>query len=151
MTKRNYITAEEKALWDRKPMKDHLMLLLCANARGGMKTKPLLVYHSVNSQTFKKYKVQKIRLNLTWRFNKKAWKTCYLSTDWINEVFGPFVKQYLLEINLSFGALLLCTKFLHVFQGHKTSLKNFIHQYPTLSSQHYSFTITHEQASHFTF
>jgi hypothetical protein len=46
MPKRTYITEEENAMPGHKPMKDRLTLLLCANASGDLKVKPLLVYHS---------------------------------------------------------------------------------------------------------
>ncbi|PNF20376.1 hypothetical protein B7P43_G10240 [Cryptotermes secundus] len=42
-----------------------------------------------------------------WRSNNKAWVTRDLFTDWINEVFGPSVKKYLLEMNLPLHVLLV--------------------------------------------
>ena len=48
MPRRTYITQEEKALPRRKPMKERLTLLLCGNASGDFKIKPLLAYHSEN-------------------------------------------------------------------------------------------------------
>ena len=88
-------------------MKDHLTLLFCANANGGFKVKPLLVYHSENSQAFRKCKVQKSQSNVLWRSNSKAWVIHILFVEWINEVFGSAVKKYLLEKNLPFKALLV--------------------------------------------
>lgn len=109
MPKRTYITAEENALpcIGHKPMKDRLTLLFCANASGDLKIKPLLVYHSETPRAFKKFNVQKSSLNVMWRSNKKAWVTRDIFTDWINEVFGPTVKKYLLEMNLPLNALLV--------------------------------------------
>ncbi|PNF40558.1 hypothetical protein B7P43_G07603 [Cryptotermes secundus] len=107
MPKQTYITAEDNALPSHKPMKDHLTLLFCANASGDLKIKPLLVYHSETPRAFKKCKVQKSRLNVMWRSNNKASVTHDLFTDWINEVFGPSVKKYLLEINLPLHVLLV--------------------------------------------
>jgi len=54
MPRRTNITKEEKALLGHKPMKDRLTLLLCGNASGDFKIKPLLVYHSENPRVFKK-------------------------------------------------------------------------------------------------
>jgi len=54
MPRRTYITEEEKALPGHEPMKDRLALLLCGNASGDFKIKPLLVYHSENPRVFKK-------------------------------------------------------------------------------------------------
>lgn len=90
-----------------KPMKDHLMLLFCANASNDLKIKLLLVYHSETPSALKKCEVQNSRLNVIWRFNNKAWVTCDLFTDWINEVFGPSMEKYLLEKNLSLHVLLV--------------------------------------------
>ncbi|PNF25230.1 hypothetical protein B7P43_G13895 [Cryptotermes secundus] len=107
MPKQTYITAEDNALPSHKPMKDRLMLLFCANAGSNLKIKPLLVYHSETPRAFKKCQVQKSRLNVMWRSNNKAWVTRDLFTDWINEVFGPSVKRYLLEMNLPLHVLLV--------------------------------------------
>lgn len=107
MPRRTYITAEEKALPGHKPMKDRLTLLFCANASGDLKIKPLLVYHSGTPRAFNKCKIQKSRLNVMWRSNRKAWVTRDLFTEWIKEVFCPSVKKYLLEMNLPLHVLLV--------------------------------------------
>ncbi|KAM4048885.1 tigger transposable element-derived protein 1-like [Anomaloglossus baeobatrachus] len=107
MPRRTYITEEENALPGHKPMKDRLTLLLCANASGDFKLKPLLVYHSENPRAFKKCKVQKSQLNVMWRSNTKAWITRILFVEWMNVVFGPEVKNYLLESNLPLKVLLV--------------------------------------------
>ncbi|XP_064111492.1 tigger transposable element-derived protein 1-like [Macrobrachium nipponense] len=107
MPRRTFITAEEKPLPGHKPMNDHLTFLFCANASGDCKIKPLLVYRSENPRAFKKNKVQRKQLNMMWRSNNKAWVTRILFVEWINEVFGPEVKRYLLEKNLPLQALLL--------------------------------------------
>lgn len=107
MPKKTYITVEENVMSGHKPMKDRLTLLLCANASGDFKVKPLLVYHSENPQAFKKCKVQKSQLNVMWRSNNKAWVTRILFVEWINEVFGPAVKKYLLDNNLPLKVLLV--------------------------------------------
>lgn len=104
---RTYITKEEKCLPGHKPMKDRLTLLLCANASGDCKIKPLLVYHSENPRPFKKNGVQKSKLSVMWRANKKAWTTRQFFTEWFVEVFAPAVKTYLIEKNLPLKALLL--------------------------------------------
>nr|XP_045581449.1 tigger transposable element-derived protein 1-like [Procambarus clarkii] len=50
-------------------MKDRLTLVLCANASGDCKVKPLLVYHSENPRVFKACKVYKARLNVICEMN----------------------------------------------------------------------------------
>ncbi|XP_066977870.1 tigger transposable element-derived protein 1-like [Macrobrachium rosenbergii] len=107
MPKRTYITKEEKKLPGHKPMKDRLTLLLCANASGDLKIKPLLVYHSETPRIFKKHKVIKSKLNVMWKSNAKAFVTTQIFREWICEVFAPCVKKYLEENNLPLKALLI--------------------------------------------
>lgn len=70
-----YITKEEKKMPGHKLMKDRLTLLLCADASGDCKIKPLLVYHSDNPRVFKRNNVIKSKLPVMWRANTKAWVT----------------------------------------------------------------------------
>jgi hypothetical protein len=121
MPKRTYITAEENAMLGHKPMKDRLTLLLCANASGDFKVKPLLVYHSENPRVFKKCKVQKSQLNVMWRSNSKAWVTRILFVEWIKEVFGPAVKKYLLEKNYHSKSCWLWIMLLLILQALRTT------------------------------
>ncbi|GCC23957.1 hypothetical protein chiPu_0002355 [Chiloscyllium punctatum] len=104
---RTYITKEEKSLRGHKPMKDRLTLLLCGNASGDCKIKPLLVYHSENSRVFKKNNVMKSKLNVMRRANMKAWVTRQFFIEWIHEEFAPSVKAYLEEKKLSLKAVLV--------------------------------------------
>ncbi|KAL0269199.1 UNVERIFIED_CONTAM: hypothetical protein PYX00_007011 [Menopon gallinae] len=107
MPRRTYLTAEESAVPGHKPMKDRLTLLLCANASGEFKVKPLLVYHSENPRAFKKCKVQKSEMSVMWKSNSNARLIRVFFVEWVNKVFGPAVKQYLLENNLPLKALLI--------------------------------------------
>ncbi|KAJ7316991.1 hypothetical protein JRQ81_003153 [Phrynocephalus forsythii] len=92
--KRTFIMEEETNLPGHKPIKDRLTLLFCANTSGDLK----------NLQAFKKHKE---RLDILWQSNIKAWVTCIQFVQWVNLFFGPAVKQYLLEKNLSLKVLLL--------------------------------------------
>ncbi|XP_034954627.2 tigger transposable element-derived protein 1-like [Zootoca vivipara] len=107
MPKNTYITKEEKSLPGHKPMKDRLTLLLCGNASGDFKLKPLLVYHSENPGVFKKNSVIKSKLPVMWRANRKAWVTRQFFIEWVHEVFGPSVKEYLQSKNLPMKCLLV--------------------------------------------
>ncbi|XP_043575633.1 tigger transposable element-derived protein 1-like [Chiloscyllium plagiosum] len=107
MPKRTYITQEEKALPDHKPMKDRLTLLLCANASGDCKIKPLLAYHSENPHAFKRNNVLKAKLPEMWRANSKAWVTQMIFKECLTEVFAPAVKEYLETNNLPLKCLLV--------------------------------------------
>lgn len=105
LPKRTYITKEEASLPGHKPMKDRLTLMMCANASGDLKIKPLLVYHSENPRAFKH--ISKSELGVLWRSNQKAWVTRILFTQWMKEVFCPSVRDYLKEKNLPMKALLV--------------------------------------------
>lgn len=110
MPKGTYITAEEDSTLGRKPVKDHLTLLLCANASGDFKAKPLLVYHSEYERAFKMCKVLKKKLNTMWRSNSIACVTRVLFVEWINKVFGPAVRKYLSANRLPLKVLLVMDK-----------------------------------------
>ena len=71
MPRRTYITKEEKSVPGHKSMKDRLTLL-CGNASGDCKIKPLLVYHSENPRVFKTNNVIKSKLNVMWRANMNS-------------------------------------------------------------------------------
>lgn len=107
MPRRTFITQEETKLPGHKPMKDRLTLLLCSNASGDFKVKPLLVYHSENPRVFKKNNVVKTRLPVLWKSNSKAWVTRNIFKEWLHEVFAPSVKAYLQENGLPVRCLLL--------------------------------------------
>ncbi|CAH2276001.1 tigger transposable element-derived 1-like [Pelobates cultripes] len=107
MPKRTFITEEETLLPGHNPMKDSLILLFCAIASGDLKIKLLLVYHSENPRAFKKHKVNKGQLSVLWQSNPKAWVTRLLFVKWVNAVFGPAVKKYLVDNNLPLKAMLL--------------------------------------------
>ncbi|GFT04802.1 tigger transposable element-derived protein 1 [Nephila pilipes] len=107
LPRRTFITAEEKSLPGHKAMKDRLTLALCANSTGDFKIKPLLVYHSENPRAFKAYKVMKEKLQVLWRANSKTWVTRQFFIEWMNIVFGPSVKKYLIDNGLPLKCVLL--------------------------------------------
>ena len=69
--KRIYITKEEKTLAGQKLIKDRPSLLLCGNASGDFKVKPMLVGHSNISRVFKTNNLMKSKLPVM--VNTKAW------------------------------------------------------------------------------
>ncbi|XP_068232090.1 tigger transposable element-derived protein 1-like [Palaemon carinicauda] len=103
MPRRTYITQEEKSMPGYIPTKDRFTLLLCGNASGDCKIKPLLIYHSENPRAFKANNIMKSKLPVMWRSNTKAWLTRQYFTEWVHEVFAPAVKR-----NLEEKKLLLC-------------------------------------------
>lgn len=54
-----HITQEQKAASGHKPMKERMTILLCANASGDLKVKPLVIYQLENPQAFTKHSVNK--------------------------------------------------------------------------------------------
>ena len=70
---RTFVTEEEKALPGHKPMKDRLTLLMCRNANGDFKVKPLFVYHSGYPLVLKRSNVMKIILPVMWRQMQRLW------------------------------------------------------------------------------
>ncbi|XP_068203841.1 tigger transposable element-derived protein 1-like [Palaemon carinicauda] len=107
MPRRTYIAAEEKTLPGHKPMKDRLTVAFCANARGDLKFKPLLVYHSENPRDFKAQNITKDRLSVFWRSNGKVWVTRPIFIEWVNVCFGLAVKNFLEVNNLPLKCLLV--------------------------------------------
>ncbi|KAK1345513.1 LOW QUALITY PROTEIN: hypothetical protein QTO34_007971 [Cnephaeus nilssonii] len=104
MAKRTYIT-QEKSLLDTSQW-DRLTSLLCGNASGDFKSKPLLIYHSENLQIFKTNVMQN-------KFNKMRRATLAGLTQWIEHwpwihgMFVPSVKKYLQEKQLPLRTLLV--------------------------------------------
>ncbi|XP_068237019.1 tigger transposable element-derived protein 1-like [Palaemon carinicauda] len=88
-------------------MKDRLTLAFFANASGDLKHKPILVYHSENLRAFKAKNITKDRLLVFWRSNAKACVTMTIFIEWVNVCFGPAVKNFLEENNLSLKCLLI--------------------------------------------
>ena len=107
MPRRTYITKEEKSLPGHKPMKDRFTLLLCCNASGDCKIKPLMVYHSENPRAFKAHNIQKANLPVMWRSNSKAWLTRLFFTEWVCEALATGAEKYLEENGLPKRCLLL--------------------------------------------
>ena len=68
-------------------MKDRLTLLMCGNANGDFKVKPLLVYHLDNRRVFKRNNVMKSKLPVLWMANAEAWFTRQCFNEWLHEVF----------------------------------------------------------------
>jgi len=116
MPRRTYITREEKSMPGHKPMKDRLTLLLCGNASGDFKVKPLLIYHSENPRAFKANNVIKGRLPVIWRSNTKAWLTRQICTEWVHEVFGPVVKNIWRKRSCHYAAVFLWIMLLPTLQ-----------------------------------
>ena len=96
-----YITKEEKSIPGHKPIKDRITIFVCANASGDCRINPMVIYHSENPRIFKKIKVMKSKLPVMWQLSPKSWCTRQFFWEWMYETFGPQVKEYLKEEQLS--------------------------------------------------
>ncbi|XP_007083430.1 tigger transposable element-derived protein 1-like [Panthera tigris] len=99
--KRTYITQMACKAPGFKSFQDYATLLLCTNAKGDFKCKPLMVYRAQNPQALKGKSVNHMPVH--WRWNKKAWMT----SSWFHNCFVPEVECYLQGRNLAFKVLLI--------------------------------------------
>ncbi|XP_036163508.1 tigger transposable element-derived protein 1-like [Myotis myotis] len=88
-----------------KAPKDHLTLLLGANAAGDFRLKPLLVYPSENPRALRG--CSKAGLPVVWRSNRSDWLTPSIFQDWFTGCFCPAVESYCASHGLPHRALLL--------------------------------------------
>ncbi|XP_059800174.1 tigger transposable element-derived protein 1-like isoform X2 [Hypanus sabinus] len=105
MPKRTYISKDEMTVSGFKAAQDRLTLLMCSNAEGDCKMKPLVVYHSLNPPALQG--LSKNMLPVHWAANKKAWVTGQIFEDWFANHFAVEAERYCREQNLAFKVLLL--------------------------------------------
>lgn len=116
MPNRTFLSKSERTAPGFKVAKDRVSLLLCANASGDCKIKPMMIYRSQNPRALKGK--NKEQLPIFWRANSKAWVTSALFQDWFQSCFINEVKTYLASQNLAFKVLLLIDN----APGHPSSL-----------------------------
>ncbi|XP_023706958.1 tigger transposable element-derived protein 1 isoform X2 [Cryptotermes secundus] len=105
MPSSTFLSKEEKTAPGFKAAKDRLTVLLCGNAKGDFKCKPLLVYHSQTPRALKGVRFQNLPVH--WRSNRKAWVTGKLFEDWFLNCFCVEVEQYCCKSGIAFKALLV--------------------------------------------
>lgn len=105
MPSRTFLSKTERSAPGFKAAKDRVSLLLCANASGDFKVKPMLIYRSQNPRPLKDK--NKNELPVFWKSNKKAWVTSELFLEWFNDCFIHEVAKYLSYKNLGFKVLLI--------------------------------------------
>lgn len=93
MPARTYLSKNEKTAKGFKAAKDRVSLLLCSNASGDFITKPLVIHRALNPRAFKG--MDKTKLPVYWRANKRAWMTAVLFKDWFYNLFVPEVEAYM--------------------------------------------------------
>ena len=107
MPNRTYFTKEEKSMPGHKPKKDWITILACTNLSDDCKVKPMVIYHSENPRIFKRNKVMKSKLPVMWQSNPEFFCNRQCFVEWLYEIFGPQVKEYLKEKQLPLKCLLV--------------------------------------------
>ncbi|XP_008562678.1 PREDICTED: tigger transposable element-derived protein 1-like [Galeopterus variegatus] len=103
--KRTYVMQMASKAPGFKAFKDRATLLLCTNAKGDFKCKPLMVYRAPNPPALKGKNLNCMPVH--WRWNKKAWMVSKIFLDWFHNCFIPEVECYLQGKNLAFRVLLI--------------------------------------------
>lgn len=86
---KTYVHSKEKDAPGRKVSKERVTVLLCSNASGTKKIKPLLIGKSQKPRAFR----NKI-LPVDYTASKSAWMTCDLFKTWFFEKFVPQVTGF---------------------------------------------------------
>ena len=73
-------------------MNDRITILVCANAGGDCKIKPMVIYHSENPKIFMRNKVMKSKLPVMWQSNKSCC-TRHFFVEWLCKTIGPLGKE----------------------------------------------------------
>ncbi|XP_046519737.1 tigger transposable element-derived protein 1-like [Equus quagga] len=103
--KRTYVMRMASKAPGFKSFQDHATLLLCANAKGDFKCKPLMVHRAQNPRALRGKNLN--RMPVHWRWNKKAWMASGIFWDWFHNCFIPEAERYLHSKNLAFRVLLI--------------------------------------------
>lgn len=103
--RRTYIMQMASKAPGFKSFKDRATLLLCANAKGDFKCKPLMVHRAQNPRALRGKNLN--RMPVHWRWNKKAWMASEIFWDWFHNCFIPEAERYLHSKNLAFRILLI--------------------------------------------
>ncbi|XP_018792792.1 PREDICTED: jerky protein homolog-like [Bactrocera latifrons] len=99
---RTFVEAIEKTAPGRKILKERITFMLCANADGSHKLKPLVIGKSANPRCFSGFNHPLEYVN-----SKKAWMDSQLLSEWFHDSFTKQVRTFCSENNLPLKALLL--------------------------------------------
>jgi hypothetical protein len=89
MPSRTFLAKNEES--QPEVSKHRLTLLLGGNAEGDFRSKPMLIYQSLNPRALRS--CNKASLPVIWRANKKSWVTQALFEDWFKSYFCPAVEN----------------------------------------------------------
>jgi hypothetical protein len=96
------VLSQEKNAPGRKTIKERVTFLLCANADGSNKLKPLVIGKAQNPRAFKNAQIP-----VDYKASKNAWMTSSLFKDWFHNCFVKNVQRFQRSKNLLQKALLL--------------------------------------------
>ena len=102
-----YITKEEESLPGLNPLNGGITILVCANASGDCKIKPIDIHQLENPRIFMRNKVMKRKLPAMWQSKLKSWCTRQFLVEWVYGTFGSQVREYLEEKQLPLRCLLV--------------------------------------------
>lgn len=97
----------EKAAPGHKSSKERLTVLLCANAAGTHKLRPLVIGKAKKPRSFKGTAACVDNLPVVYTNQKSSWMTNEIFKDWFFQHFVPDVKTYLEQNHLPQKALLI--------------------------------------------
>ncbi|XP_053989837.1 jerky protein homolog-like, partial [Hylaeus volcanicus] len=97
-----YVSEDEKVAAGHKKAKERVSILLCSNATGTHKVKPLVIGKARKPRCFKGFKNP-----LDYDNSKSAWMTLPIFTHWFNTCFVKQVRIFCNENNLPKQAILL--------------------------------------------
>jgi hypothetical protein len=96
------VLSQEKNAPGRKTIKERVTFLLCANADGSNKLKPLVIGKAQNPRAFKNAQIP-----VDYKASKNAWMTSSLFKDWFHNCFDKNEQRFQRSKNLPQKALLL--------------------------------------------
>ncbi|XP_029404952.2 jerky protein homolog-like [Bactrocera dorsalis] len=99
---RTFVAATEKTAPGRKILKERITFMLCANADGSHKLKPMVIGKSANPRCFSGFNNPLEYVN-----SKKAWMNSQLFSEWFHNSFTKQVRTFCSGNNLPHKALLL--------------------------------------------
>lgn len=128
MPTKTFISKDEKSAPGHKVAKERLTLLLGGNAAGDFKFKPFLIYVSANPRAMKN--INKDRLGVPWRSNKKAWMTASMFFEWVKNCCIPELKEYAKKktylSNLKLLLIMLLVHPIYVIEINKNVIFEFL-------------------------
>lgn len=92
LPEKTYVSAVEKSAPGRKIQKERLTFMLCANAEGTHKTKPLVIGKSKQPRVFKDFDNP-----LHYDNSKSAWMTSKIFSNWFHHQFVKEVHKFILH------------------------------------------------------